>query len=257
MKELMKKELNEITALIQELQASLTNLPEGTFYSVQNGKYTKWYQYTNGRCILIRKSDKSFARALAKATFLRVRLKEAEEEQSAIKAYLRNSSETNSEIFLNEHEEIRNLLDQGLSLPESVQQWANAPYQKPDKPYKGTLYKTLKGDLVKSHAEKEIADALFLAGIPYRYECAISFDGGRTFYYPDFTIMDPRTGRIILWEHFGMEDLNYYRHKNADKLYTYFEAGYVPGNNLICTSSSQENPLTPAKIQETIRYYFR
>ena len=79
MKELMKKELHQITDLIEELQASLKNLPEGTFYSVQNGKYTKWYQYTNGQCILIRKSDKSFARALAKATFLRVRLKEAEE----------------------------------------------------------------------------------------------------------------------------------------------------------------------------------
>lgn len=111
--------------------------------------------------------------------------------------------------------------------------------------------------MVKSKAEKDIADALFLAGIPYRYECGISFNNGKTWYYPDFTIMDPGTGNLYLWEHFGMEELEYYRHKNADKMYIYFENGYIPGKNLICTSSSADRKLTKAQIRKIIDYYFQ
>ena len=256
MLEIMLEEYSRLSDRIPELITALKKLPKGKLYASRNSKYTKWYQYINGQSLYIRKSDIDFAKALASATFLRIQLKEAQEQMDAVKAYLRNSGSTDSESFLETHEEIRVLLNMAMPLSESVRQWANAPYQKSTMPYNGTLYKTLKGDLVKSRAEKEIADALFLAGIPYRYECAISFDGGRTFYYPDFTIMDPRTGKIFLWEHFGMEDLNYYRNNNADKMYTYFSAGYIPGNNLICTSSSEDHHLTPAMIQKIIHYYF-
>ena len=256
MKETMLNEYVRLSDLIEELTASLKRLPKGTFYSSRNRKYTRWYQYVNGKSISIRKSDKAFAQALATATFLRMQLKEAQEMMDATKAYIRNMGSTNSEAFLETHEELRKMLNHAQPLSDTVRQWANAPYQKFTKPYKGTLYQTYKGDLVKSQAEKEIANALFLAGIPYRYECAISFDGGRTYYYPDFTIMDPRTGNIFLWEHFGMEELNYYRNNNADKMYTYFLAGYIPGKNLICTSSSEENRLTPDMIRKLIDYYF-
>ena len=257
MKELMLAEYSRLSEQIRKITAALKDLPEGTFYSSWSRDHSKWYQYINGRSLLIRKSEKAFAKALASATFLRVQLKEAQEQMDAAKAYLRNIGDTDSEAFLEKHEEIRMLLDISLPLSDSVREWANALYQKSTVPYKGTLYKTLKGDLVKSKAEKEIANALFLAGIPYRYEAAISFDGGRTFYYPDFTIMDPRTGKIFLWEHFGMEELNYYRNNNADKMYTYFLAGYIPGNNLICTSTSEDHLLTPAMIRKTIDYYFK
>ena len=258
MKKLMLSEYSRLSDLIQRISSSLEKLPEGTFYSSWSRDHAKWYRYINGHSFLIRKSDKAFAQALASATFLRVQLKEAMEQMDATKAYLRNIGDTDSESFLEKHDEIRRLLN--ISQPllsETIQQWENAPYQKPVKPYKGTLYRTLKGDLVKSLAEKEIANALFLAGIPYRYECGISFDGGRTYYYPDFTIMDPYTGNIYLWEHFGMEELNTYRNKNADKMYTYFLAGYIPGKNLICTSSNNEEHLTPAMIKKTIDYYFK
>ena len=68
--------------------------------------------------------------------------------------------------------------------------------------------------------------------------------------------MDPQTGKIYIWEHFGMEDLNHYLRKNTDKMYNYFENGYIPGNNLICTSS-ENRPLTKAQIKRTIDFYFK
>ena len=112
----------------------------------------------------------------------------------------------------------------------------------------------MKGDLVKSRAEKAIADALFAANIPYRYECGITFDQGRTWIYPDFTIMDPETGKIFLWKHFGMAEINYYCRHNANKMYTYFENGYILGSNLICTAETEEKKLTEAQIEEVIHF---
>ncbi|MBQ9031229.1 MAG: hypothetical protein IJ106_07225 [Parasporobacterium sp.] len=175
----------------------------------------------------------------------------------AAKAYLRNTGKTDSEAYLEQHPELRKLLNAVPAWSDVVRKWAGEPYQKPTIEYHGTLYPTLKGDLVKSKAEKEIADALFLANIPYRYECAVSFNNGRTFYYPDFLIMNPKNGDLYIWEHFGMEDLSYYIKRNAGKIHDYFENGYRPGKNLICTYYSGEVPLTKARIRKTIDYYFK
>ena len=258
MKIIMMEEKTRLNNLISKLEASLKNAPDGTFYITRDRKkYTKWNLYKNRKNISISKKDIKTAKELAAATFDRIRLKEAREELDAVNAYLRNCGNTDSDKFLAEHPDLRDLLNSAPSLPDNVRAWANEPYIKPDKEYKGTTYMTLKGDLVKSRAEKEIANALFLAGIPYKYECGISFDNGKTYIFPDFTIMDPVTGKIYLWEHFGMEEQNYYRLRNANKMYTYFENGYIPGKNLICTFSNDVEKLTKARIQETINFYFK
>ena len=255
-RDFMTEEQKRLQELTRELEDYIRNAPEGTFFASRNGKYFKWYTFQNGQKIPINKKNKALAYRLAMKTFAGFRLKETVKELKAIDAYLQESNETDSETFLREHEAIRQLITEHKPLSERVQKWANEDYPRNTEPYKGTLYKTMKGDLVKSIAERDIANALFLAGIPYRYECALSFDNGRTVIYPDFMIMDPQTGKIYLWEHFGMAELNYYQHKNANKLYVYFENGYVPGLNLITTASDDKTKLTPAKIRQTIHYYF-
>ena len=254
MKQLMIEELNILSSNINNWQEQLKKLPTGTFYATRNGKYYKWLRYADGQIEVIKKSNIDLARASAFATFLRHCISDAEAETDAIRAYLRNVNESESERYI-KNPEIRRLLALSPVMSDMAAEWAAADYPKSALQYKGTCYKTLKGDLVKSRAEKDIADELFLAGIPYRYECVITL-GNKT-YCRDFMIMDPSTGKIYIWEHFGMEDLNYYLHKNADKLYTYFENGYIPGNNLICTSSSEGRPLTKAQIRKTIDFYFK
>lgn len=256
LKDIVIQEKEHQEKILAELKEYLKEAPEGTFYAAQNGKYYKWYSYNNGKRTVIRKQERDLAYRLAKKIFARFRLKETEKELKAIHAYLQRCSDKDNETFLQKHEAIRQLISENTPLPDRVREWANAPYPADTTPYKGMCYKTLKGDMVKSQAEKEIANALYLAGIPYRYECKWSFDGGKRTIYPDFVIMHPLTGKILIWEHFGMEDLNYYRHKNADKMYLYFDNGFVPGLNLITTVSNDEVKLTPAKIQETIHYYF-
>ena len=257
MKTIMLEEQKRLNLLINELENKLKTLPDGTLQIKNRGKYQVWYHYVNKKHTLIQKKDIALAQKLADAAFSRFRLKESKAALKAVKAYLRNADYMNSDEYLQSHPEIRKLLLQSGFTSEDATYWANIPYKKPDIEYKGTLYKTLKGEMVKSRAEKDIADALFLAGIPYRYECGISFNNGKTWYYPDFTILDPRTGNIFLWEHFGMEELDYYRHKNANKMYVYFDNGYIPGKNLICTSSSENQKLTKSQIQKIINLFFK
>ena len=257
MQEIMKEELERLRKQIRILEQLLTQLPDGQFYTVRNGKYIKWYRYRNGRNELIRKSSRSLAKELARAAFARFRLEELRKEKDAVNAYLRNAGCMDSSVFFEKYPGIQELLTDERPRSIRIREWLEAPYKKPDSTYTGTLYPTLKGDLVKSRAEQMIADALYLAGIPYRYECGISFNGGKTWYYPDFTILHPVTGEIFLWEHFGMEELERYRHKNADKIYVYFDNGYIPGKNLISTVSTDQCKLTPARIQEILHLYFR
>ena len=255
MKSIMKSELERLRKQINELEQQLWQASEDTFHTVRNGKYIKWIRYRNGKQETIRKRDRKLAQTLAETAFARFRVNLMKQEYKAASAYLKLCPVQDTNAFFDRNPGIRELLNISESLPEQIKKWAEAPYPKNEGVYKGTLYPTLKGDLVRSRAEQMIADALFTAGIPYRYECRLSLPGG-AFYYPDFTIMHPVTGEIYLWEHLGMEELDYYRHKNANKLYVYFDNGYVPGKNLICTISNDQYKLTPARVQETIRYYF-
>ena len=60
-----------------------------------------------------------------------------------------------------------------------------------------------RGERVRSKSEKMIADKLFLMKIPYRYEFPL--DIGRIYpVYPDFTLLDIRERRPVIFEHFGM-----------------------------------------------------
>lgn len=63
--------------------------------------------------------------------------------------------------------------------------------------------RSLKGDLVKSYEECEIANFLYLNGIPYEYECAYEYETAtneRRQYQPDFYLTDAK----IYIEHFAL-----------------------------------------------------
>ena len=69
----------------------------------------------------------------------------------------------------------------------------------------GLIYRTERGDLVRSKSELVIADKLHARGIDYAYEQPLVLPNGRT-RYPDFTIADHAHGVTFYWEHLGMLD---------------------------------------------------
>ena len=99
-----------------------------------------------------------------------------------------------------------------------------------------------------------IALALHMAGIPFRYECALILDG--IHYYPDFTIRHPKTGDVYYWEHYGLMDSEEYVRSMFRKQLAFIGHGIIPGINLITTYENSEKPLYYERIEEMIDLYF-
>ena len=112
-----------------------------------------------------------------------------------------------------------------------------------------------KGERVRSKSEKMIADKLFLMKIPYRYEYPV--DIGRVYpVYPDFTILDIRERRQVIFEHFGMMQDNDYACGAMDKIRDYQKAGFQVGVNFLFTMESQDRPLDMREFERMMEARF-
>ena len=109
---------------------------------------------------------------------------------------------------------------------------------------------TLTGLKVRSKSEVIIADLLDLNKIPFRYEEKLVL-GGQIF-YPDFTIMKPKDGEIIYWEHFGMTSQTEYRQTMIRKQEDYIRLGLLPWDNFIATYDNENGSINVLKIKSII-----
>jgi len=115
------------------------------------------------------------------------------------------------------------------------------------------LYKTNRGEMVRSKSEKIIADALNKYSVPYRYEPMLEL--GYNTVYPDFVALNTRTKKTIYWEHLGiLSDLEYAT-KNFKKIQAYEKYGYLQGRDLIITMEFKETPIDIKLIEEKIREF--
>lgn len=120
----------------------------------------------------------------------------------------------------------------------------------------GLKLKTKRGELVRSEAERVIANKLFDAGIDYQYERAWVGSGyvykkdwknpnkkrrvlrtSRKF--PDFTI-HTQDDRWIIWEHLGMIDDPEYSREWIKKRHWYMGNGFRPGETLLISRNSED-----------------
>ena len=127
--------------------------------------------------------------------------------------------------------------------------------QVPPMVYPGSIasFRTQKGEMVRSKSELYIADALFQNNIPYHYEMRKTV--GNQIVYPDFTVMNPRSGRIYIWEHFGRMGDPKYSADTISKINRYTMNGFVHGKNLLMTFESESIPLNPDVVRAIIKRY--
>ncbi len=135
----------------------------------------------------------------------------------------------------------------GITDPEA---WLAKPRKYSDYKPEGKKYPTPDGWVVRSKSEVIICNTLRHLGIPYVYEEEHNI-GGITI-ATDFTILIPKQGREILYEHFGMLSDQEYFEKFIIKLKQYLRAGYVPGVNLIITLEFGDGSLNPAMLEKTL-----
>lgn len=90
---------------------------------------------------------------------------------------------------------------------------------------KGLIHLTSTGVAVRSMSELAVAEALTNSGQAYQYEKALTLNGSTR--YPDFTIEDEISGRVIYWEHLGMLENEGYRRSWEKKLAWYRTNGVL------------------------------
>lgn len=129
--------------------------------------------------------------------------------------------------------------------------WLAIPYIKKEIKLENQIYKSEKGDFVRSKSELNIANSLYKAGIPYKYECPMTLKNGIV-YYPDFTILDVNNRRIVFWEHRGMMDDREYAKNAVRKQKEYIKNGMVFGDSLIITEETAFDPLGTDEIKAIV-----
>ena len=119
-----------------------------------------------------------------------------------------------------------------------------------------TAYYTEKGERVRSKSEKIIADTLNRKGIPYHYELPLELKyRNRTIVvYPDFTVLNKRTGKRYILEHLGMMDKASYYENNMWKIDLYEKNGILLGDRLIITHETSGSPLDTNVLERYVEW---
>lgn len=267
---IIQLEAERLAKEIRELEIRIDNAPKGSLRchrSGKNGKNFRWYLIDENdhrvkgknarRKYISKRTGRPLAEKLARKAFDKRKLIACKKELNALRKYLRSSdaSQMPERRFLSEDSGFRELLISDMKLiDKELEEWRLADY--PRNPYYPENLKihSSDGTMVRSKSESLIASELSSNGIPYRYECPLVIEGQTVF--PDFTIRHPATGKVFIWEHFGMVDQEEYLEHTLKKLRIYFRNGYIPGENFIMTFETYQAPLGYDVVFRIIRDYF-
>jgi len=142
-----------------------------------------------------------------------------------------------------------------LSTKKFAEIWSQEAYDRKEINSEIQCHITENGEYVRSKSEVFIANTLKRLGIPYRYECPLEVNG--IIIHPDFTLINPKTGKIYYWEHLGMMDDRQYVSDALKRIQNYEAAGIAIGKDLILTGETIMNPLNAKRIEMAIKLYIK
>lgn len=134
-----------------------------------------------------------------------------------------------------------------------LEKWEKEPYTQKQFYIDDLKHYTTKNEQVRSKSEVIIADTLNSMGIPYKYEKPLTL-GNHTI-HPDFTCLNPRTRKEIIWEHFGLMDDPQYAANSCKKLQTYQNSGLFLGQEIIISWETTTSPFTKFQAQQIASKY--
>ena len=252
-----KRELNKIIKEIQEIKEDIKKMPPGVLSCARNGTRYKWFLCQGRQRKYLPKSERSFAQRLAYKRYLSLRLRRLQNEEKAIKSYLKihNQLKGLNDQDLLEHPEFQKLLERYVvNSDEQLCNWMNASVRHNTSHPEHLIHETAAGNVVRSKSESMIETALLKHKIPFRYEELMQF--GDEVKAPDFVTINPNTGEVILWEHAGKLDDPGYIENFLSKLRTYLSNKYIPYVNLILTCETEDYPLTTERIGDIIEIFY-
>ena len=226
--EILMTKLEDYYKESEEINNELQALPDGRL--VRKGIY---FSLVNDEKSIGISKDEVLIRKLCRKKFISARKRKLKNNISAISTCLNKLDD------LTPAEVIRSLPPTYQGMPisyffhPSVEEFLAEPYQENPSFPEGKTYSTTNGVIVRSLSEVSIANQLEAYEIPYRYEDALFL--GKEKKYPDFKIINPFTGKVILWEHFGGLHLDGYAEKMKNKMALYMKHGYIPFETIIYT----------------------
>lgn len=228
-------------------------MPEGKLVCAKNGKYNKWYVTSEKKRAYIPKECRKLAEQLAYRRYLEELYSDMKDELKLMRLQIRYSKRKYRHIELLQKQGFMELLMNQVGVEGELKQWQEEDYIR--NPHYASELKIKVHDnlFVRSKSESMIAVMLMRYQIPFRYECQLQIDNKVV--YPDFTILHPKTKKLIYWEHFGMTDKYKYCRDNYSKLIDYCGQDIWLGENLILTSETRNAPLNYEVIENRIKEF--
>lgn len=259
---LMEERAEMLKELIAELEEKLGN--ESYDYNIhvrtrKNGNEPQFYRCEKGDCCgkYVKKKDIAIVAAFSQNEYYQKVLFEARHELNNIKRYLANAYSGMDPLikaYLDMHPAKRGFISPLLPDDEYyVSTWQNESFTCKGFSDDSAEHFSNNGMRVRSKSEGIIANALDKMNIPYKYEKQIVL-GGISF-FPDFSALNVRQRREIVWEHFGMLEDGLYINNAIRKLGVYEKNGFILGKNLILTYETQRDPFNSRKAEKVIKEY--
>lgn len=265
--------INERITYLKNLEAGikekLSYLPKEKLYTMKSGKRIMYYTISDkdsadqdssckashgNKKIYISKNQKEYLIKLQKKNYYSQVLKTADKEIRSLEKALKQLIQDNDtdSVYLKLKTEQKTLIApyvEGLN-KKDLEKWQNDFMTHRNIADKSCLI-TKGGTRVRSKSELIIAERFETYGLPYKYECAI-FVGDKDVWFPDFTVLNKRTGKQFIWEHFGMMDNPDYCASAQYKIEKYAKEGFIQGKNLIITTESSLHSLNTKYVDAII-----
>ncbi len=251
-----KKQLEEI---ISSAENRLQTAPEGNLRIDHNKGKTRYFQVlskaTSG--VYIPQEGQALAGELAEKRFAEKLLSSSKRELVFIERYIAFLKDQSADhVYRKLSEDRKKLINPVLFDGKNyASMWITHPFSKNPQFTEGLIFKTKRGEMVRSKSEVLIANIYYELEIPYRYECPITLEDGSV-RYPDFTLLDLAHHRTVYHEHLGLLETAEYRKATLLKLREYRQVGIYAGKNLILTSETAYAPFDPEQFRRRIRDSF-
>ena len=255
----LEKEQAQLENIILQAEKSLSHAPEGSVLVTRYKKGVQYFYRSNPKDrngIYMPKSDQKRAIDLIQKSYDMKVLTAAKEQWKVLDSFLRKyNPNAVMNVFKNENI-LRQIQLNPYELPDEqfVKVWQATEYEQ--KPFQENMpvHYTVKKERVRSKSEVIIANSLFHAHLPYKYECPLML--GNQVIHPDFVILRMRDRKEIYWEHLGMMDDTEYRNHALQRIRMYEANGIFPGDRLILTFETYRMPLNAVYVEAVISHYF-
>lgn len=258
----LKKTINDLQEKLDMTKTFMEKVPKGYVTCEKCGNSVRYYHnqvLKKGKRVRknIRKSNINLAKTLATKRYYEELIPQLEAELGCCRHLMRNIENMGKEKAFSKLSAYRKaILDPLYAAPDdNAMRWMTGTFSQKEMQPEVNSVKTRNGENVRSKSEKIIADELQSRGIPYRYECELKLKGISKPIYPDFTVMNKRTGKTFFWEHLGrMDDIEYYGNM-VWRLDIYAKNGIYVGDKLLLTYETDYSPIRTELIDYIIENY--